>query len=175
MLFKPLGLAGAFVIEPERHVDSRGHFARTFCAEEFRKQGLDTQVAQCSVSFNKKKGTLRGMHFQTAPFEETKLVRCNRGAIYDVIIDLRRDSATFKQHFAIELNERNGTMLYIPPGFAHGFQTLEDETEVHYQMSNTFSPDHARGVRWNDSAFRIKWPEDERIIIERDQKYPDFA
>ena len=175
MLFKPLGLAGAFVIEPERHMDSRGHFARTFCAEEFRNQGLDTRIVQCSVSFNRKKGTLRGMHFQTTPFEETKLVRCNRGAIYDVIIDLRRNSATFKQHFAIELNERNGTMLYIPPGFAHGFQTLEDETEVHYQMSNTFSPDHASGVRWNDSAFGIKWPEDDRIIIERDQKYPDFA
>jgi dTDP-4-dehydrorhamnose 3,5-epimerase len=175
MLFKPLGLAGAFVIEPERHMDSRGHFARTFCAEEFRNQGLDTRIVQCSVSFNRKKGTLRGMHFQTTPFEETKLVRCNRGAIYDVIIDLRRNSATFKQYFAIELNERNGTMLYIPPGFAHGFQTLEDETEVHYQMSNTFSPDHASGVRWNDSAFGIKWPEDDRIIIERDQKYPDFA
>jgi len=175
MLFKPLGLAGAFVIEPERHMDSRGHFARTFCAEEFRNQGLDTRIVQCSVSFNRKKGTLRGMHFQTTPFEETKLVRCNRGAIYDVIIDLRRNSATFKQYFAIELNERNGTMLYIPPGFAHGFQTLEDETEVHYQMSNTFSPDHANGVRWNDSAFGIKWPEDDRIIIERDQKYPDFA
>jgi len=174
MIFRPLSLSGAFVIEPERHEDSRGHFARTFCVEEFHKQGLDTRVVQCSVSFNRKKGTLRGMHYQAAPFEETKLVRCNRGAIYDVIIDLRRDSPTFKQHFAIALDELDGIMLYIPPGFAHGFQTLKDETEVHYQMSNPFSPEHARGVRWNDPAFGIIWPEDERIIIERDQKYANF-
>ena len=175
MIFKSVNLSGAFVIEPERHEDSRGHFARTFCVEEFRKHGLDTRVEQCSVSFNRKKGTLRGMHYQTAPFEEAKLVRCNRGGIYDVIIDLRRDSASFKQHFAIELDEHNGKMLYIPQGFAHGFQTLKDETEVHYQMSVAFSPDHARGVRWDDPMFGISWPQDERIIIERDRNYPDFV
>jgi dTDP-4-dehydrorhamnose 3,5-epimerase len=175
MIFKPVNLSGAFVIEPERHEDSRGHFSRTFCVEEFRKHGLDTRVEQCSVSFNRKKGTLRGMHYQTAPFEEAKLVRCNRGGIYDVIIDLRRYSASFKQHFAVELDEHNGKMLYIPQGFAHGFQTLKDETEVHYQMSVAFSPDHARGVRWDDPAFGISWPQDERIIIERDRNYPDFV
>lgn len=175
MIFKPTSLLGAFVIEPDRHDDSRGHFARTFCVEEFRKHGLDSHVEQCSVSFNHKKGTLRGMHYQAAPCAEGKLVRCNRGAIYDVIIDLRRDSPSFKQHFAIELDERGGKMLYIPAGLAHGFQTLEDETEIYYQMSMAFSSAHARGVRWDDPAFGISWPAGERIIIERDRNYPDFV
>jgi dTDP-4-dehydrorhamnose 3,5-epimerase len=159
----------------EKHVDRRGYFARTYCEQEFASHGLNSSFVQCNVSFNKLKGTLRGMHFQTAPYEEAKLIRCTRGAIYDVIIDLRLGSPTFKQHFTIALSAENGKMLYVPESFAHGFQTLEDNTEVFYQMSQFYTADHARGVRWNDSAFGIEWPADERIILERDQSYPDFA
>jgi len=175
VIFKPTELPGAYIIEPGRLEDIRGYFARTFCEKDFAAQGLETQVAQCSVSFNHKKGTLRGMHYQVAPLKEVKLVRCNRGAIFDVIIDLRRDSPAFKKHIAVQLDERNGKMLYIPVGFAHGFQTLEDDTEVFYQMSQIYSAEHARGVRWNDPAFGIQWPQDERTILERDRNYPDFA
>jgi dTDP-4-dehydrorhamnose 3,5-epimerase len=130
---------------------------------------------QCSVSFNGRKGTLRGLHFQTAPYEEAKVIRCTRGAIHDVIVDLRPASPTFKQHLALVLSAENGKMLYVPEGFAHGFQTLEDNTEVSYQMSQFYSPEHARGIRWNDPAFGIEWPTGERIILERDQSYPDFS
>lgn len=175
MIFKPTELPGAYVIEPERHADMRGHFARTYCEKEFADHGLEPRVVQCSVSFNRRKGTLRGMHYQAAPFEEVKVVRCNRGSIYDVIIDLRPDSTAYKKWLAVQLDQENGKMLYIPPGFAHGFQTLADDTEVFYQMSQVFSPEHARGVRWNDPAFSIAWPEDERIILDRDAKYPDFS
>lgn len=175
MIFKPTTLSGAYVIAPERHEDSRGHFARTFCAREFAERGLETRIEQCSVSFNLRKGTLRGMHYQAHPFEEVKVVRCNRGAIYDVIIDLRSGSPSFKKHFAIELDENNGEALYIPVGFAHGFQTLSDRTEVFYQMSCSYSAEHARGVRWDDPAFGISWPPDDRTILERDRSYPDFA
>jgi dTDP-4-dehydrorhamnose 3,5-epimerase len=175
VIFQPTALPGAYVIEPERLEDVRGYFARTFCQEDFAAHGLETRVAQCSISFNYRKGTLRGMHYQIAPFEEVKLVRCIHGAIYDVIIDLRRDSPTFKKHVAVHLDEKVGRMLYIPAGFAHGFQTLENDTEVAYQMSQVYSPEHARGVRWNDPAFGIRWPEDERTILERDRNYPDFA
>lgn len=175
MIFKPADLRGAYVVEPERKDDFRGYFTRTFCEKEFSALGLVTRIAQCSVSFSQRKGTLRGMHYQLAPFEEVKVVRCVRGAIFDVIIDLRRDSSTFKKYFAAELNERNGNALYIPAGFAHGFQTLTDNAEVFYQMSEYYSEGHARGVRWNDPAFRIFWPDDERTILERDQNYPDFV
>lgn len=175
MIFTETRLAGAFVIELERHTDERGFFARTFCQKEFEAHGLNAHVAQCNVSFNKRKGTLRGMHYQAAPFTEAKLVRCTLGSIYDVIIDLRPASATFKRHFAMELSAENRRMLYIPEDFAHGFQTLEDDTEVFYQMAQRYSAEHARGVRWNDPAFGIEWPKGERIIIERDQNYPDFA
>jgi dTDP-4-dehydrorhamnose 3,5-epimerase len=168
-------LAGAFVIDLERHIDQRGFFARTFCQQEFEEHGLKTEVAQCSVSFNLRKGTLRGMHYQASPFAEAKLVRCTSGSIYDVIIDLRPTSATFKQHFAVELTAKSRRMLYIPEGFAHGFQTLEDDTEIFYQMAQRFSAEHARGVRWNDPAFGIEWPQGDRIIIDRDRNYPDFA
>jgi dTDP-4-dehydrorhamnose 3,5-epimerase len=174
VIFKPTELPGAYVIEPERKEDSRGYFARTFCEKEFASFGLDTHIAQCSVSFNQRKGTLRGMHYQVASFEEVKVVRCIRGAIYDVIIDLRRNSPTFKKHLAVELDERNGNTLYVPAGFAHGFQTLADDSEVFYQMSQLYSADHARGVRWNDPAFAIPWPKVTRTILERDQSYPDF-
>jgi dTDP-4-dehydrorhamnose 3,5-epimerase len=175
VIFHPASLTGAFVIEPERKEDIRGHFARTYCEKEFAAHGLETRIAQCSISFNHRKGTLRGMHYQIEPFEEVKLVRCSRGAIYDVIIDLRRDSPGFKKYFAVELHEQNCKMLYIPAGFAHGFQTLENDTEVFYQMSQIYSPEHARGVRWNDRAFGIRWPEDQRTILERDQNYRDFV
>jgi dTDP-4-dehydrorhamnose 3,5-epimerase len=162
------------VIEPEMHEDHRGFFARTFCQREFEAHGLNSQMVQCNISFNRFKGSMRGMHFQTAPYSEAKLVRCTAGSIYDVIIDLRPSSPTFKEHVAVELSARNRKMLYIPEEFAHGFQTLEDDTEVFYQMSQFYSPEHSRGVRWNDPAFGISWPPGERIIIERDRAYPDF-
>ena len=174
MIFTETKLSGAFVIELEPHADQRGFFARTFCRKEFEVHGISTHVEQCNISFNKRKGTLRGMHFQVTPFAESKLVRCTSGAIYDVIIDLRPSSPTFKQYFAVELSAENRTMLFIPEGFAHGFQTLQEDTEVFYQMGQLFSGEHARGVRWNDPAFGIEWPEDERTIIERDRNYPDF-
>jgi len=175
LIFAETKLAGAFVIEPERRADERGFFARTFCRQEFEEHGLNPEVVQCNVSFNKHKGTLRGMHYQAAPFAEAKLVRCTSGSIYDVIIDLRPASATFKEYFAVELSGKNRRMLYIPEDFAHGFQTLQADTEVFYQMAQGYSTEHARGVRWNDPAFGIEWPKDERIIIERDRNYPDFV
>jgi len=167
-------LKGAFVVDLEKREDDRGFFARAFCQREFAEHGLEVQVAQCNISFNERKGTLRGMHYQVSPFEEAKLVRCTRGSIYDVIIDLRRDSRTFGRTFGVELTARNRRMLYIPREFAHGFQTLEHDTEVFYQMSQYYSAEHSRGVRWNDPAFGIEWPPDERIISERDQQYSDF-
>ena len=174
MIFTETPLAGAFVIEPELLEDARGFFARTWCAREFETRGLVTRIAQCSTSFNKKKGTLRGMHYQAAPFAETKIVRCTRGSMYDVIIDLRPSSSTFTRHFWVVLTAENRKMLYVPSGFAHGFQTLEDDTEVFYQISEFYSSTHARGVRWDDPAFDIRWPNDERTIVDRDRTYPDF-
>jgi dTDP-4-dehydrorhamnose 3,5-epimerase len=174
VIFTETPLPGAFVIEPERLDDPRGFFARTWCEREFRARGLETRVAQCSVSFNRRKGTLRGMHYQAPPAAETKIVRCTRGAMYDVIIDLRPDSPAFTHHFAVVLTPDNRTMLYVPAGFAHGFQTLEDDTEVAYQISEFHAPEHARGVRWDDPAFGIAWPDADRIIIDRDRGYPDF-
>jgi dTDP-4-dehydrorhamnose 3,5-epimerase len=175
LIFEPTILPGAYVIGPERYEDVRGSFTRVFCQREFAAAGLDARIVQCNVSFNRRKGTLRGMHYQEAPYQEVKLVRCNRGSVYDVIVDLRRESPTFKRHFALELNEQNGTALYIPPGVAHGFQTLVDDSELSYQMSQFYSVEHARGVRWNDPAFGISWPPDDRTILERDQSYPDFS
>ncbi len=175
MIFTETRLKGAFVIEPERREDDRGYFARTFCRREFEAHGLNPHVEQCNISFNRRKGTLRGMHFQAAPYEEAKLVRCIRGAIYDVIIDLRPDSTDFKRHVAVTLSAENGKMLYAPEGFAHGFQTLEDNTEVFYLMSRPYAAECTRGVRWNDPAFAIEWPPAQRIILERDQRYPDFS
>ncbi len=175
MIFIATQLPGAYLIELKRSEDERGFFARTFCQREFEEQGLNPHIAQCNTSFNKRKGTLRGMHFQEVPYVETKLVRCTAGAIYDVIIDLRSDSPTFKQYAAFELTAENRKMLYIPEGFAHGFQTLADSSELLYQMSQVYSPDYARGVRWDDPAFGIQWPSAERIILERDRNYPDFV
>jgi dTDP-4-dehydrorhamnose 3,5-epimerase len=174
VIFIETPLPGAFVIEPEPLEDARGLFARTWCRREFEARGLETRIAQCSTSFNKRKGTLRGMHYQGPPAAETKVVRCTRGSLHDVIIDLRPDSPAFTRHFAVVLAADNRKMLYVPAGFAHGFQTLEDGTEVFYQISEFYSPDHGRGVRWDDRAFGIRWPEGERTIVERDRSYPDF-
>ena len=168
-------MKGAFIIEPEKMEDERGFFARTWDQKEFGAHGLNPRLVQCNTSFNKRAGTLRGMHYQAAPHEEAKLVRCTRGAIYDVIVDLRASSPTFKQWTAVELTAYNRLMLYVPEGFAHGFQTLEDETEVFYQMSEFYHPESARGVRWNDPAFGIEWPVAEKCIIsERDNSFEDF-
>jgi dTDP-4-dehydrorhamnose 3,5-epimerase len=174
VIFLETKLRGAFLIEPEKLEDSRGFFARTWCQREFAARRLNPRLVQCNISFNRKKGTLRGMHYQAAPYEEARLVRCLAGAIYDVIIDLRPESPTFKQHLAMVLKAQGHKMLYIPEGFAHGFQTLEDNTEVFYQMSEFYAPEYTRGVRWNDPAFSIQWPSAERIISQRDQHYPDF-
>jgi dTDP-4-dehydrorhamnose 3,5-epimerase len=174
VIFRPSPLAGAFVIEPEPIPDARGLFARTWCHRELEAHGLESRLAQCSTSFNKRKGTLRGMHYQAVPFAETKIVRCTRGSMYDVIIDLRPESATFTRHFGAMLTADNRKAMYIPQGFAHGFQTLEDDTEVFYQISEFYSPEHSRGVRWNDPAFGIAWPPDEWTMSERDRSYPDF-
>jgi dTDP-4-dehydrorhamnose 3,5-epimerase len=173
--FTETRLRGAFVIEPERIADERGFFARTFCRLQFEAHGLNADLVQCSVSFNRRRGTLRGMHFQVAPHGETKLVRCTRGAIYDVILDLRPESATFRRWVAVYLNAENQLMVYIPEGVAHGFQTLQDETEVSYYISEFYSPEHARGVRWNDPAFAIDWPIANPVISVRDQTHSEFA
>jgi len=174
VIFRETALKGAYVIEPERKEDSRGFFARTWCRDEFASHGLSAALVQCNISYNHKKGTLRGMHFQRAPHAEVKLVRCTAGAIFDVIIDLRPDSPTYTKHVSVVLSCTNRHMLYIPEGMAHGFQTLEDGTEVFYQMSHWYDALSAAGVRWDDPQFGIPWPSDTRIIAERDQAYPDF-
>lgn len=174
MIFEETPLKGAFLVHLEPVVDARGFFARSWCEDEFRRRGVETKVVQCSVSFSPSRGTLRGMHYQVSPREEDKLVRCTRGAIYDVIIDVRRDSATFGKHFGVTLTADNRGMLYVPKGLAHGFLTLEQETEVFYQMSEFYAPEYARGFRWNDPAFGIAWPEQVRVISEKDRAYPDF-
>lgn len=175
MLFTETPLDGAFVLELEKHEDERGYFARTFCVHEFEDHGLNSRLVQCSTAFNKRRGTLRGFHWQAPPKTEAKLVRVTRGAIYDVIVDLRLDSATRLQHVAIELSADNARTLYIPEGFAHGFQTLADNTEIFYQMSEFFGPECARGARWNDPAFGVAWPLPDPIINDRDRTWQDFA
>jgi dTDP-4-dehydrorhamnose 3,5-epimerase len=179
MILTNTKLIGAFVIELQRIEDERGYFSRSWCKTEFEANGLDTDFVQCNISFNKKKNTLRGMHYQAFPHEETKIVRCTRGSIYDVIVDLRSQSHTYKEWFAVELNEKNQKMLYIPKGFAHGFLTLEDETEVSYQMSASYYPQSQRGFLWNDATFQIEWPtqatETELIISVKDQAYERFS
>ncbi|MBX2864573.1 MAG: dTDP-4-dehydrorhamnose 3,5-epimerase [Leptolyngbyaceae cyanobacterium MAG.088] len=175
MKFIPTSLKDAYIIEPERLADERGFFARTWCKEEFSINGLDSNLFQCSISFNIKKGTLRGMHLQIPPFAETKLVSCTKGAMYDVIIDLRPGSDTYLQWTSARLTPENRKTLYIPKGFAHGFQTLEDKTEVFYQISESYAPDCARGVRWNDTTFKIDWPEPVSVISQKDQDYKNFS
>lgn len=175
MIFQETKLKGAYIVDIERREDDRGFFARTWCRREFEAHGLNPRLAQCSISFNAKRGTLRGMHYQGRPFEEAKLVRCTMGSLCDVIVDLRPDSPTFKNHLSVVLTAESRTMLHVPDGFAHGFLTLEDDTEVHYQISQFHAPDHARGFRWNDPTFGISWPADVKIISERDRNYPDFS
>lgn len=174
VIFKPTPLAGAFIVEPELKHDARGLFARTWCREEFAAHGLNVAVAQCNLSFTERRGTVRGLHYQDAPHQEAKLVRCVRGAMHDVILDLRPHSPTFRRHFAVELREGTYRMLYVPEGVAHGFQTLTDGTEVAYQMSELYRPDAQRGVRWDDPAFAIPWPEPVRLVSDRDRSFPDF-
>jgi dTDP-4-dehydrorhamnose 3,5-epimerase len=176
MIFQETKLKGAFIIKPEPLSDDRGFFARTWCQREFAAHGLNPRLVQCNISFNIEKATLRGMHYQAKPYEEAKLVRCTHGAIYDVIIDLRPDSPTFKQWLAVELTDKNHLILYIPEGLAHGFQTLEENTEVFYQMSEFYQPgpEYACGVRWNDPAFNITWPCQHSLISPKDSNYPDF-
>ncbi len=174
MKFTPTILAGAFLIEPESITDERGFFARSFCQNEFASHDLSANIAQCNISYNKTHGIIRGMHYQRAPSAEAKLVRCTSGSIYDVIIDLRVDSSTYQQWIAYELNSKNRSALYIPKGFAHGFQTLKDNTEVFYQMFDFFSPQQASGIRWDDPTFNIDWPLSVHTISGKDHNYPDF-
>lgn len=175
MIFTSTKLSGVFevCIEPIR--DERGFFARSWCRHEFERQDLLDLTAQSNISFNQKKGTLRGMHFQALPHPEAKLVRCTRGAIFDVALDLRPESSTFKDWIGVELSAEKRNALYIPPGCAHGFLTLEDDTEVFYQMSEFFVPELSRGVRWDDPAFKIDWPSQPVVLSERDRTYPDFV
>lgn len=175
MIFTPTPLPGVFVVEPEQKPDERGFFARTWCADEFTRAGLNPALAQCSVSYNHKAGTLRGMHWQAAPHGECKLVRCTSGAIYDVALDLRPDSPAYLKWHAAELSAANRHAYYLPEGIAHGFITLADGAEVLYQISAPQQPQAARGARWNDPAFGIRWPREVSVISSRDRDYPDFA
>ncbi|WP_447979310.1 dTDP-4-dehydrorhamnose 3,5-epimerase [Candidatus Nitrospira bockiana] len=174
MIFTRTEIPGAYLIDVEPREDERGMFARTWCAGEYEAHGLNPRIVQCSVSYTKARGTLRGMHYQVPPRAEAKLVRCTRGAIFDVIIDLRAGSPAFSKHLAVILTAENRRMLYVPEGCAHGFQTLEDHTEVFYQMSEVYAPACARGVRWDDPAFGIRWPAGDPILSERDRTFPDF-
>ncbi len=175
MIFTETKLKDAYVIEIQKFEDDRGFFGRTFCQKEFEKYGLNSNVSQANVSFNKKKGTLRGMHYQADPYGEVKLVRCTRGAIYDVIIDVRPGSPTFKQWIGVELTAGNYMMLYVPEKFAHGFQTLVDETEVIYQVSQFYTPGSERGIRYDDPAFRVHWPLAVQVISDKDRSWPDYS
>jgi len=174
MIFDETKLPGAFEIRLEPRSDERGFFARTWCQNEFEAHGLNARLVQCSLSFNARKGTLRGMHYQAAPCAETKLVRCTKGAIYDVVLDLRPQSTTFKKWIAVILTAENRNAVYVPEGFAHGFLTLEDETEVLYQMSEFYNAESARGVRWDDPAFQITWPQKVQAISQTDRTYANF-
>jgi dTDP-4-dehydrorhamnose 3,5-epimerase len=174
MIFAETRLPGAFQIDLEPHEDERGFFARTYCEREFAERGLIARVAQCNLSHNRLAGTLRGMHYSIPPHAESKLVRCTRGRIYDVLVDLRRESRTHRQWIAVELSAENQRMLYVPPGVAHGFQTLEANTDVYYQMSELFDSECARGVRWDDPAFGIEWAREPSTVSARDRAFEDY-
>ncbi len=174
MIFEETPLKGAYLVYPEKREDPRGFFARTWCRHEFEEHGLVTDIAQTSISLSRRKGTLRGLHYQVHPAAETKLIRCTRGAIYDVIVDLRAEAPSFKRWFGIELTAENCTMCYVPTGFAHGFQTLTDDAEVCYQISPFYSPEHQRGARYDDPAFRIEWPVEITTISDKDRSWPDY-
>lgn len=175
MIFTKAPLSGTWIIDPEPLRDERGHFARTFDAEEFRSRGLDPRVVQESISFNARAGTLRGLHYQTAPYEEAKLIRCTRGAVVDVVVDLRPSSPTRRQWFSVELSEESARMVYVPEGLAHGFQTLRDGTELHYRMNREHSLAHARGIRFDDPELGIEWPVAEHVVSERDRALPALS
>jgi dTDP-4-dehydrorhamnose 3,5-epimerase len=175
VIFSPTQLNGAYILELDRKCDDRGYFARTWCRRELEQAGLNASLVQCSVSYNLHRGTLRGMHWQAPPYAEVKIVRCTRGAIWDVIIDLRPESPTYMRHLGVELTADSGRALYVPEGMAHGFVTLADASEVSYQMSESYEPASARGVRWNDPAFAIGWPLTDPILHPRDAAYPDFT
>lgn len=176
MITKPTKLSGAFIIEPELFKDERGFFARAWSEQDLSAVGVEGRFIESNISFNKNAGTLRGMHYQAAPFGQAKLIRCTRGSIYDVGVDLREDSETFKHWVGVELSADNHRMLYLPGHFAHGYLSLEDNTEVHYQVTGVYAPDFARGFRWNDPGFGIEWPPlDALQINERDRQYPDFT
>ncbi|HET6328429.1 MAG TPA: dTDP-4-dehydrorhamnose 3,5-epimerase [Planctomycetaceae bacterium] len=174
MKFTETWLAGAYLIDIEPREDERGFFARTFCRREFEDHGLEPNLLQCSVSFNRCQGTIRGIHFQRSPYQETKIVRCTAGAIFDVIVDLRADSPTFLKYLAVELTAENRRALYVPKDFAHGFQTLAEETEVAYQMSEFYAPNSAAGLRWNDPLLAIEWPLPVSVISQQDAASADF-
>ena len=175
MIFTETEIPGAYTIDIDPREDERGFFARAWCAEEFAQYDLVTRVAQSNVSYNARRGTLRGMHYQVPPHAEVKIVRCTRGAIYDVIVDLRPESSTHRRWIGVELSADNRRMLYVPEGFAHGFQTLEDDTEAFYQVSEFYAPGAERGLRWNDTALGIEWPlPDDPIVSEKDRTWPDF-
>jgi dTDP-4-dehydrorhamnose 3,5-epimerase len=173
--FTETQLKGAYIIEPELLTDERGFFARSWCQKEFTERGLNPNLVQCNISFNLKKGTLRGMHYQAKPHEEAKLVRCTMGAIYDVIVDIRPESPTFKQWVAVKLTAENRKMLYIPEDMAHGFQTLVDNTEVFYQMSEFYHSESSTGLRWDNPVFEIEWPIEVKIISDKDSSYKDLT
>ena len=175
LIFTETKFAGAYVVDIEPTKDERGFFARSWCRSEFKKHGMNSNLEQCNISYNKKNRTLRGMHFQLPPHEEAKFVRCTKGAIYDVIVDLRSESATYCKWQSIELNEENRRALYIPEGFAHGFMTLADDTEVFYQMSSEFVSSSAGGIRWDDPSLDIQWPDQPHCISEKDMTYPDYV
>lgn len=175
MKFVETGLPGAVIVEIEKLQDERGFFARTWCKKEFEKHGLDVEVAQANVSCNRRKGTLRGMHFQAEPHGETKLVRCTHGAIYDVIIDLRPGSLTYRKWIGVELTADNYRMIFVPKMFAHGFQTLTDDSVLAYQVGQFYTPDSERGIRYDDAAFNIRWPLEVSVISDKDKGYPDFV
>lgn len=176
MILTETRLEGAFIIEPDRIEDERGFFIRQWCKREFEIRGLMPDFVGCNISFSKRKGTLRGLHYQLPPHEEAKLIRCVKGAIYDVIIDLRPQSPTYKEWLGMELSADSYKMLYVPKGFAHGFQVLEDETEVLYPVSQFYQPEYERGVRWDDPAFGIQWPQPEkRILSQKDRSWPNYA
>jgi dTDP-4-dehydrorhamnose 3,5-epimerase len=175
MIFRETKIPGAYEILPEIFADERGFFARSWCSKEFASHGLNSRLVQCNISASSRRGTLRGMHFQAPPFAEAKLVRCTRGSIYDVVLDLRPQSPTFKKWDAAVLTAEKHNMLYIPEGCGHGFLTLQDDIEIFYQMSEFYTPEAGRGVRWNDPAFQIAWPGKIEVISERDRTYPDFV
>lgn len=176
MIFTDTALPGVIVVDLDPREDERGFFARAWCRKEFEDHGLNAELVQCNVSFNHRRGTLRGMHYQEEPHSEVKLVRCTRGAIYDVAVDLRPNSPTWMRWTGVELTAENRRMLYVPEGFAHGYQTLDDETEVFYQVSEFYAPDSERGLRWNDPAFAIEWPHaDRRLISDKDRSWPDYV